>query len=89
MIIKLSKFGTILISRPDGKEAYLLLQRTLQDIKENEKIEIDFDGISTLSPGWGDEVLTPLFNAFGERLILRPIGSSHVRYTAKNNRQRV
>ena len=81
MIIKLEKFGTTLISRTDGKEAYLSLQQTLKDIKENEKIEIDFEGVNTLSAGWGDEVLTPLLNNYGERLIIKNTDNLSVRAT--------
>ena len=83
MIIKLSKFGTTLISRPAGKEAYLSLQQTLKDIKENEKIEIDFEGVNTFSPGWGDEVLTPLLNTYGERLTLKDSANLSVQATIK------
>lgn len=70
MIIKLEKFGTTLLSRPAGKEAFLVLEKTLKDLRENEIIEVDFEGVHTLAPGWGDEVLTPLLKTYGERLIL-------------------
>ena len=83
MTIKLSKFGTTLISRTDGREAYLSLQQTMQNIKENEKIEIDFEGVNTLSPGWGDEMLTPLLNNYGNRLILKDTTNLSVQATIK------
>ena len=83
MIIKLGKFGTTLISRTDGKEAYLSLQQTLKDIKENEKIEINFEGVNTLSAGWSDEVLTPLLNSYGEKLTLNDTTNLSVRATIK------
>ena len=44
MIIQLKKFGTTLISRQTGKEAALALQPLLKDVKEDETVEIDFDG---------------------------------------------
>ena len=71
MIIELKKFGTTLISRQTGREAFSALQAILRDIKEDEKIEIDFDGVLTFSPSWGDEFLTPLLKIYGERLTLR------------------
>ncbi len=71
MIIKLEKFGTTLISRPSGKEAFLVIKKILMDLKENEIIEVDFEGVLTLTPGWADEVLTPLLNIYGDRLILK------------------
>ena len=71
MIIELKKFGTTLISRQTGREAALACQQLLKNIKDNEDIEIDFSGVLTFSPSWGDEFLTPLLNAYGKRLILR------------------
>lgn len=71
MIIELKKIGTTLISRQTGKEAYLAIQPLLKKAKENEYVEIDFEGVLTFSPSWGDEFLTPLLNIYGNRLILR------------------
>lgn len=81
MIIELRKFGTTLISRQTGREAFSALQAILRDVKENEKIEIDFDGVLTFSPSWGDEFLTPLLNTYGERLILKNTGNPSVQAT--------
>lgn len=81
MIIKLAKFGTTLISRPNGKEAYLSLQQSLKSLGENENIETDFDGVLTFSPGWGDEVLKPLLNTYGDKLILRNTNNPSVMAT--------
>ncbi len=81
MIIDLKKFGTTLISRQTGREAYLAFQPTLKKIKENENIEINFDGILTFSPSWGDEFLTPLLNTFGDRLILKNTSNPSVQAT--------
>ncbi|MBU2545462.1 STAS-like domain-containing protein [Patescibacteria group bacterium] len=71
MIIKLEKFGTTLLSRQAGKEAALACQTLLRDIKNNEKIEVDFKGVSTFSPSWGDEFLTPLLNKYKDKLVLK------------------
>ena len=81
MLIELKKFGTTLISRQTGKEAFLALQPLLRDAKEEEKLEIDFSGVLTFSPSWGDEFLTPLLNAYGERLILKNTGNLSVQAT--------
>lgn len=70
MIIKLKKFGTTLISRQTGKEAFLAFQPVLKGIKENETIEVDFEGVLTFSPSWGDEFLTPLLEKYKDRLVL-------------------
>lgn len=71
MIIQLNKFGITLLSRQAGKEAALACQSLLDAVKKNEKIEVDFEGVLTFSPSWGDEFLTPLLNKYGERLILK------------------
>jgi hypothetical protein len=70
MIIKLEKFGKILLFRENGKKAFLDIQPILKKLKENENIEIDFTGVTTFTPSWGDEFLTPLSKTYGERLIL-------------------
>jgi len=51
MKIELKKFGTTLISRQAGSEAFKAFQPTLQGIKPGEELEIDFSGILTFSPG--------------------------------------
>ena len=60
MKIDLKKFGKILISRPAGKEALLSLQSVIKKMAPDEKIEIDFEGVSVLTPSWADEFVTPL-----------------------------
>jgi len=81
MIIELKKFGTTLISRQTGKEAFLAFQSFLGDIKENEKIEVDFKGVLTFSPSWGDEFLTPLLEKYGSRLVLKNTSNLSVKAT--------
>lgn len=81
MIIDLKKFGTTLISRQTGREAFLALQSLLKDVKDNEKIELDFDGVFVFSPSWGDEFLTPLINIYGEKMVLKNTSNSSVQAT--------
>lgn len=81
MNIELKKFGTTLISRQTGREAFLALQPFLKDIKGNEIVEVDFDGVLTFSPSWGDEFLTPLLNKYGDRLILKNTSNPSVQAT--------
>ena len=71
MIIKLNKFGTTLVSRPAGKEAYLAFQPTLRERKSNEAIEVDFEGVDVLTPSWADEFLTPLINSHKNSVSLK------------------
>ena len=59
MTIQLKKFGTTLISRPSGREAWLAFQPVLNEINSNEQIILDFEEIAVLTPSWADEFLTP------------------------------
>jgi hypothetical protein len=70
MRIELKKFGTTLTSRQAGKEASLVISNNVRNLNEEEKIEIDFDGVQTFSPSWGDEFLSPLVNDYISRIIL-------------------
>ena len=65
MRIELKKFGEVLISRPAGREAFLAMSAYLiKDIREDEKIEVDFRGVKALAPSWADEVITKLAEKF-------------------------
>lgn len=71
MIINVSKFGSVLTSRQAGREAFAAFSPTLAGISETQNIIVDFDGVSTFTPSWGDEFLTPLQKQFGSRLTLK------------------
>lgn len=81
MTIYLKKFGTTLNGRQFGKESYAAFKPTLREIKENEEVEIDFEGVVTFTPSWGDEFLYPLLMEFGERLILKNTKNPSVQAT--------
>lgn len=81
MIIELKKFGTTLISRQTGKEAFLAFQPALKKVKNGEAVEIDFAGVLTFSPSWGDEFLTPLLERYGEKLLLKNTSNPSVKVT--------
>lgn len=83
MRIALKKFGTTLTSRQAGNEAFKAFQPQLRDVPESETVEIDFDGVLTLSPSWGDEFLTPLLLQFGTRLLLLPSDNLSVQATVR------
>lgn len=50
MNIQLKKFGTTLVSRPAGKEAWLAFQPVLNEVKIGEKIVVDFESVIVLTP---------------------------------------
>lgn len=81
MIIKVNKFGTTLVSRPSGKEAWLAFQPTLNEIPENEEIIVDFEGVVVLTPSWADEFLTPLQNRFKNKVELQNTNNPSVTAT--------
>lgn len=81
MRIQLKKFGTTLTSRQAGNEAFKALQPQLRDRGPNERLEVDFEGVLTLSPSWGDEFLTPLLQQFNDRLLLLPSDNLSVQAT--------
>lgn len=83
MLIALKKFGTTLVSRQAGSEALKALQNQLRDVASSEDLEVDFEGILTLSPSWGDEFLTPLSEQFGKRLVLLPSDNLSVQATVR------
>ena len=71
MTIFLKKFGTTLNGRQFGKESFAAFKPSLREVKEDEPVQVDFEGVVTFTPSWGDEFLGPLFNRFGDRLLLK------------------
>ena len=81
MRIELRKFGKVLTSRPSGKEAFAAIRATLDPAAK--VVEIDFYGIISLSPSWGDEFFSALRGMYGERLVYLPSANSSVIATLK------
>jgi len=81
MIIQMKKFGTTLVSRPSGKEAWLAFQPTLNENLENEEIVVDFAGVMVLTPSWADEFLTPLRSRFTNQVRLVNTDNASVKAT--------
>lgn len=83
MTIDVKKFGTILTSRQLGKEALAAYFSNFDNISNDEKIYINFDGVDVFSPSWGDEFLTALHKKFGNRLILKKSSNASVSESVK------
>ena len=79
MKVELKKFGTTLISRQNGREAFAAFQPQLAALGENESLELDFEGVITFSPSWGDEFLSPLLKKYDTRLMLLNAGKPSVK----------
>jgi len=72
MKIEIKKFGEILTSRTEGREAYLVARAYLKPVKDDEPVELDFDGVKVLTPSWADEFITGLRSEYGTRLKCLP-----------------
>ena len=58
MMIKISNFGDILMSRPAGREAFLMAKAyILKELSKYDEITLDFDEVKVLTPSWADEFI--------------------------------
>lgn len=74
-------------SRMEGREAYLVMcAYNLRNVPLTELIEIDFAGVKCLTPGWADEVVTPLAEKFSNVTLLNTENAS-VKATLKTLRE--
>jgi hypothetical protein len=59
MFVNINNFGDILISRPAGREAFLLAKAyVFKEIKPQDNIILDFNEIKVLTPSWADEFIS-------------------------------
>jgi hypothetical protein len=59
MTVKISNFGDDLLSRPAGKEAFLMARSyVFKDVKTGEEITLDFAEVKVMTPSWLDEFIT-------------------------------
>lgn len=69
MTIEMQKFGTILNSRPAGREAFLAFRpQLLHALKPEETITLDFQHVQVLTPSFADEFVTPLVEQHPEKI---------------------
>ena len=73
--IQLKKFGSVLVSRPAGMEAFNAIRPQL---KPHIPVEIDFDEVLTVTPSWLDEFLTHLTDFNGGKVELLPTKNASV-----------
>ena len=65
MIVDMSTFGELLMSRPAGREAFMGASAYLfRDLKEDEAVSLDFAKVKVLAPSWADEFITGLKSKF-------------------------
>jgi len=69
MVVNISNFGDMLISRPAGREAFLMAKAyVFREINKNENIILDFNGIKVLTPSWAGEFILGLKTEFGNEV---------------------
>jgi hypothetical protein len=69
MVLDVSNFGDILMSRPAGREAFLMAKAyVLREIKGTDDITLDFDGVKVLAPSWADEFITALKSDYSNKV---------------------
>lgn len=73
--IQLNRFGTVLVSRPAGLEAFNAIRPTLDPVQP---AQLDFDGVLTITPSWFDEFLTQLAAYTGGNVELLPTTNASV-----------
>ncbi|HRH23648.1 MAG TPA: hypothetical protein PK295_03385 [Candidatus Magasanikbacteria bacterium] len=73
--IQLKKFGSVLVSRPAGLEAFNAIRPQLSP---ETHIQIDFDQVLTVTPSWLDEFLTKLTDYNAGKVELLPTKNASV-----------
>ena len=81
MKIELKKFGRVLTSRPEGREAFAAIRPTL-DPNESD-MQIDFTDILSLAPSWADEFFRGLEGLYGNRITYLPSDNPSVAATLR------
>ena len=69
MIVDMSSFGEMLMSRPAGREAILGASAYIFDgIDESEIISLDFAKVKMLAPSWADEFISGLKAKYNNKI---------------------
>lgn len=74
-IIRVKNFGNVLVSRPAGQEAFNGIR---QYLNPDETIQVDFEGILTVTPSWLDEFLTRLTDFNHGKVELLPTNNASI-----------
>ena len=61
MKLEIKKFGERLISRPEGRDAALVIRNQFLNHSADTTIELDFEGVKILTPSWIDEILQEIY----------------------------
>ena len=69
MNVEIKNFGDVLISRPAGKEAFLLAESyVFNKLNATESIDLDFSNVKVLTPSWVDEFIKGVKKTYSNRI---------------------
>ncbi|GHT83073.1 hypothetical protein FACS1894137_03290 [Spirochaetia bacterium] len=69
MIVHINNFGDILISRPAGREAFLMAKAyVFKELKPQDDMILDFNEIKVLTPSWADEFISGIKSAYSNSI---------------------
>jgi len=78
MRVAISKFGTLLVSRPAGHEAFLAFCSIYKLNDPKEVVELDFTNVNVLAPSWADEFISNIKKKFPNPVLCLPSTNSSV-----------
>ena len=69
MLVNICNFGEVLISRPAGREAFMMAKAyVFRGIKESDEIILDFGEVKVLAPSWADEFIMGLKTEYPNKI---------------------
>jgi hypothetical protein len=69
MVVDIINFGDMLLSRPTGREAFLMARAyVFNELKPGDDIILDFNEVKVLTPSWADEFITGIKSTYTNNL---------------------
>ena len=69
MTFDVSKFGDVLVSRPAGRDAFLMAKAYIfNNLDDSDSLFLDFSKVKVLTPSWADEFITGLKKSYSNEL---------------------
>ena len=68
MLVKISNFGDVLMSRTAGREAFLMAKAYVFNQINNDDIILDFENVKVLAPSWADEFITGISSTYKNKI---------------------
>ncbi len=83
VVLKVSKYGQFLSSRPDGREAALAALAYQNDLQKNSEVELNFEDVIVLAPSWLSEFANTLKSKGIESIVYGPSENLSVQLSVK------